>query len=120
MPSPSELDTGLDPDGIDPERPSFVETPWGPMAIYRVDDGWFCVQAFCPHMDGPLFQGTLSGTSITCPWHAWRYDLRTCKRVDFARPRSGPGSEPLVSCDVRVGPAGTLVLRHDEPESEGG
>jgi nitrite reductase/ring-hydroxylating ferredoxin subunit len=112
---PSEFDTGLDPASIDSERPSFVETPWGPMAIYLVEGDLLCVQAFCPHMDGPLFQGTLSGTSVTCPWHAWRYDLRTCKRIDFARSRSGPGSEALVSCEVSLSPSGTIVLRHDGP-----
>lgn len=110
MSLPPEFDTGLTPASIDPERPSFLETPWGPMALYSVAGELHCVQAFCPHLEGPLFQGTLSGASITCPWHAWRYDLRTGARIDFTRPRSGPGCEPLVSCEVRVDAQGKVRL----------
>ena len=54
-----------------------------------VDGEVLCAQAFCPHMDGPLFEGTLpqcanGEVSIVCPWHMWRYDIRTGKRVDLA------------------------------------
>jgi len=109
-PPPRAFDTGLRPADVDAERPHFLETPWGPMALFDLDGEYRCVQAFCPHLEGPLFQGTRSGDSITCPWHGWRYDLRTCKRIDPARPLFGPGREPLVSCGVTTGPAGTIVL----------
>jgi len=101
------FDTGLSPDDLDPERPRPILTPWGTLALYRVGTAVWAVQAFCPHLDGPLFEGTLSGGTITCPWHRWRYDLATGERVDALRPAV---SEPLVRCDVRVGPEGTVVL----------
>ena len=31
----------------------------------------------CAHRGGPLGQGDLDGAVVTCPWHGWRYDVRT-------------------------------------------
>jgi nitrite reductase/ring-hydroxylating ferredoxin subunit len=101
------FDTGLLPGDIDPERPRPILTPWGTMALYRVGNSVHAVQAFCPHLDGPLFEGSLCAGIVTCPWHGWRYDLATGRRVDALRPFQ---AEPLVRCDVRHGPAGTLIL----------
>ncbi len=29
----------------------------------------------CPHQEGPLGDGLLEGKTITCPWHAWQFDV---------------------------------------------
>jgi nitrite reductase/ring-hydroxylating ferredoxin subunit len=109
--SDGSFDTGISLGELDPERPRPVETPWGMMALYVVDGRAHCVQAFCPHLEGPLFEGSLSRGVITCPWHGWRFDVRTGERVDFFRARFGEGAKPLARCEVDVGPNGTLVLR---------
>jgi len=106
-----EHDTGLTLQALDPQRPHLVQTPWGAMALYRIGGEVLCAQAFCPHLGGPLFQGTLQGATVTCPWHQWRYDLGSGARVDRGRPLSGLGSEPLARCAVRLSARGTLVLR---------
>ncbi len=31
----------------------------------------------CPHNGGPLGQGVLNGSIVTCPWHAWEFDSAT-------------------------------------------
>jgi nitrite reductase (NADH) small subunit len=31
----------------------------------------------CPHHGGPLGQGALEGSLVTCPWHAWQFDAAT-------------------------------------------
>lgn len=110
-PTGAEHDTGLRAEDIDPERPRIVETPWGAMALYRRGGDVLCSQAFCPHLGGPLFQGTLWRETVTCPWHQWCFDLRTGERIDPERPESGPDLEPLVLCEVRRSERGTLVLR---------
>jgi nitrite reductase/ring-hydroxylating ferredoxin subunit len=81
MSTVQEFDTGLGEADIDPERPRALETPFGTMALFSVAGEVLCVQAFCPHLEGPLFQGTVSGDTVTCPWHRWRYDLRTGERI---------------------------------------
>jgi hypothetical protein len=35
----------------------------------------------CPHASGNLSAGTLCGAVITCPWHAWEFDLSTGRCV---------------------------------------
>ena len=37
----------------------------------------FATQAECPHRAGPLSDGLLGGTTLVCPLHAWKFDLRT-------------------------------------------
>ncbi len=111
MPAPEQHDTGLRPDEVDPERPRPIETPWGTMALYRVTGRILCSQAFCPHLAGPLFQGTLRGSTITCPWHQWRFDLESGLRVDACELGAGPADQGLVRCTVTLSPAGTIVLR---------
>jgi len=35
----------------------------------------FAVKDECPHKKGPLSQGIVHGTSVTCPLHNWKIDL---------------------------------------------
>ena len=35
----------------------------------------FAIKDECPHRQGPLSQGIVHGTSVTCPLHNWRIDL---------------------------------------------
>ena len=108
-PDPDDFDTGLALD-VDVARPRVVETPWGTFALFRVDGELLCVEAFCPHLEGPLFQGSVVGGEVTCPWHLWRYDLRSGRRTDWKNPRSGPDARALRISAVRVGPRSTLIL----------
>ncbi len=47
------------------------------IAIFRVAGQFYALDNVCPHRGGPLGEGILSGTEVTCPWHAWSFDVRT-------------------------------------------
>ena len=47
------------------------------IALFSVGDAFYAIDNTCPHQGGPLVEGWLEGTTITCPWHAWCFDLRT-------------------------------------------
>lgn len=48
-----------------------------PYAVCNVDGKIYCVDGTCPHAGGPLGQGSLEGTRLTCPWHAFEFDCQT-------------------------------------------
>lgn len=54
-----------------------VEVRGWKIAVANVDGRWFAIDNVCPHMGGPLAQGPLQGEVLVCPWHAWRFDVRT-------------------------------------------
>jgi len=59
-------------------RARVVETPKGPIAIFRAaDDSVFAVADSCPHKQGPLSEGIMHGHQVTCPLHNWVIDLGT-------------------------------------------
>jgi nitrite reductase/ring-hydroxylating ferredoxin subunit len=47
------------------------------VAIANVDGRFHAIDGLCPHQGGPLGTGTLCGTTLTCPWHGWQFDVVT-------------------------------------------
>lgn len=44
---------------------------------------WVAYAATCPHLLGPLNEGTISKDgSVACPWHGYRFDIRTGNNLD--------------------------------------
>lgn len=59
-----------------------VATPRGRIAVFRTaDDQVFALHDHCPHKGGPLSQGIVHGTSVTCPLHNWVISLETGKAL---------------------------------------
>jgi len=53
-----------------------VKTDTMSVALFRTsDDQVFALRDACPHKGGPLSQGIVHGTSVTCPLHNWKIDL---------------------------------------------
>ena len=47
------------------------------IAVFNLGDRFAAVQNACPHQGGPLCDGIVSGTTVVCPLHNWRFDLET-------------------------------------------
>ena len=48
------------------------------VAVFRTRSGaLYATQAACPHRGGPLADGLLGGTTLICPLHGWKFDLKT-------------------------------------------
>jgi nitrite reductase (NADH) small subunit len=55
-----------------------VMTPLGKIGVFRTaEDQIFAIEDHCPHKGGPLSQGIVHGTSVTCPLHNWVISLET-------------------------------------------
>ena len=59
-----------------------VEANGRSIAVFNVDGEYYAVDNVCPHRGGPLADGDLEGTVIACPWHAWRWDVRSGANVN--------------------------------------
>lgn len=46
-------------------------------ALANVDGSLFALDNNCPHNGGPLGKGRLMGAEVECPWHQWRWDVRS-------------------------------------------
>ena len=59
------------------------------VAIFDVDGELYAYENACPHQGGPVGEGIVDGATVTCPWHAWCFDLHSGKMIlgDFARLR---------------------------------
>lgn len=93
-------------DDIPPLGSRVVQSPEGDIAVFRdCEDRVFALHDRCPHKGGPLSQGIVHGTSVSCPLHNWKIDLA-----------SGAALAPDVGCarrfDVRVDD-GQVMLRLD-------
>ena len=45
------------------------------IALFNVDGTFYAIENSCPHQGGPLAEGFLDGHVVTCPWHAWCFDV---------------------------------------------
>ena len=57
-----------------------VQGRW--IALFNVEGKIYATEDTCPHAGGPLGEGRLTGEIVTCPWHGWRYNVRTGERPE--------------------------------------
>lgn len=51
------------------------------IAVFRAEDGWFALDAACPHLGGPLADGIVARRTVICPLHERRFDLATGREL---------------------------------------
>ena len=47
------------------------------IALFNVEGSFYAIGDTCPHRGGPLSEGAVGGTTVTCPWHGADFDLKT-------------------------------------------
>jgi nitrite reductase/ring-hydroxylating ferredoxin subunit/uncharacterized membrane protein len=79
-------------------KPASAQFDGTPLVLYRSGDRIDALAARCSHRGGPLQEGQIEDGegSITCPWHASKFDLAT---GDVLR---GPATAPQPAFDVRI------------------
>jgi nitrite reductase (NADH) small subunit len=79
------------------------------VALFNVGGDIHAYENACPHQGGPIGEGWIEDGVVTCPWHAWRFDLRTGGMTlgDFAR---------LRRFEVRIEADDILIATEPEPQ----
>lgn len=47
------------------------------MAVFNTEEGFFATGQVCPHIGGPLSDGDVAATTVSCPLHARKIELKT-------------------------------------------
>ena len=57
------------------------------VAVFKTEEGFFAVGDVCPHMGGPLSDGDVAATTVSCPLHARKIELTSgeVKNDDLSR-----------------------------------
>lgn len=66
------------------------------VCVANIDGTFYAIGGECTHMGGPLGEGELEGTTITCPWHSGEFDVTTGKAI------SPPADDDEPAYEVRV------------------
>ena len=77
------------------------------IALFRTAaDEVFALRDECPHKQGPLSQGIVHGTSVTCPLHNWKIDLASGKALgpDEGCTNVSPSRSRTAGCTSRCAP----------------
>jgi nitrite reductase (NADH) small subunit len=55
------------------------------VALANVAGKFYAISDVCLHRGGPLGQGELANSVVTCPWHGWQFDVTSGKLVQDPR-----------------------------------
>jgi nitrite reductase (NADH) small subunit len=51
------------------------------VALFNLEGSIFAIDNMCQHAGGPLGEGTIKGDIVICPWHGYRYYIKTGQYV---------------------------------------
>jgi nitrite reductase/ring-hydroxylating ferredoxin subunit len=71
-------------------------------ALFNVGGQISAIDGICPHQGGPLADGAVEGSCVTCPWHGWQFDIRTGKTPLGARIKQAVYDVKVEGQDVLV------------------
>ena len=88
------------------------------VAVFHTEQGFFAVGDVCPHMGGPLSDGDVAATTVSCPLHARKIELKTgcVTNDDLSRVLTVPASvrDGKVILDVESLPSLEEPAEEDE------
>jgi len=64
-------------DDIPAGHATMVEVNGKEIAIFNVGGSFHAIDNTCTHVGGPLCEGELEGSEVTCPWHGAVFDVTT-------------------------------------------
>ena len=66
---------------LPPGRAAEVAVGGQPVALFNIQGTFHALAGRCPHRGGPLGQGYLDGSRVSCPWHNYTFEVTTGENV---------------------------------------
>ena len=60
-----------------------VSTDGKDILVTNVDGNYYAMNDTCTHAGASLSEGSLDGSTVTCPWHGSTWDCKTGKMIAF-------------------------------------
>ncbi len=73
-----------------------VEVSGERIALFNLQGTYYAIADTCPHKGGPLSEGRVQGTMVTCPWHGATFDITNGNVL------SPPADEQVKSYRVQI------------------
>ena len=77
-----------------------VEGRW--VALFNLDGRFHAIDAICLHRGGPLADGQVRGSVVTCPWHGWQFDITTGTMIQDPRVGVTRHDTRVIGDDIQV------------------
>ena len=62
---------------LTPGHAKLVEVNGNEIALFNVGGRFHAIDNNCTHVGGPLCEGEINGSEVTCPWHGATFDVTT-------------------------------------------
>lgn len=95
------LDLG-DEHALRAQPPRVVEWRGRRYRVLREGGEWVAHAVVCPHWLGPLEHADVRDGQVTCPWHGYRFDVRSGRRCDAESPMRLAPAPRVVCADGRL------------------
>jgi nitrite reductase (NADH) small subunit len=66
-------------DELPPGKSKEIEHNGRIYALFNVEGEISAIDGLCPHQGGPLADGPMDGSWVSCPWHGWEFCVRDGK-----------------------------------------
>jgi nitrite reductase/ring-hydroxylating ferredoxin subunit len=88
---------------VPPGTARAVDVEGRAVALFNIGGSYYAIDDTCTHRGGPLSEGEVDGTVVTCPWHGARFDVTTGQVL------GPPAAEGVARYDVRVDGKGVKI-----------
>lgn len=86
----------VDSSEVPPGERIFLEIGKASIVLFNIAGTYYAIADVCSHDDGPVGEGELENTVITCPRHGAKFDVKTGHAVGM------PAIEDIPAYPVRV------------------
>jgi len=69
------------------------------IALFNVEGTYYAIGDACTHRGGPLSEGNVQGTTVTCPLHGADFDLKTGAALGPPAQKGVPSYKVVVDGD---------------------